>query len=252
LSTKDEILKYRKYRKRRRAKIVLTVFVSTVLAAGIVVTLFFAPFFAAAEIYVTGNERVQENYIIARSGIRLGDNIFRISAQRMVLSISEIPYIREANIRRIFPNRMRIWVSENQPKANVAIGELFAIIDERGNVLEIQQDPYSIPIIRGLNVDGQSPGERITAHNAANLEIGINLLNEIIAGELSDSIISIDVTNLTRITMNFENRINITVDSGYELAYRMMFMRNILDTILPHEQGTLDMSLEHPYFQRTN
>lgn len=252
MSTKDELIKYRKQRKRRRAKILLTAFISIILAAGIIGTLFFAPIFGVSEIYSVGNERISENYIIARSGIRLGDNIFRSSTQRIILNISEIPYVREVSVRRIFPNRMRILVSENEPRANVATGELFAIIDERGNVLEIQQDPYGIPIIRGLNVDRHTPGERLTAHNSANMEIGINLLNEIIANELSESVINIDVTSLTRITMNFENRINIVVGDGNNLAYKIMFMRNILDTIQPHEQGILDMSLAQPYFQRTN
>ena len=245
----NELIRYRKERRRKKAKAVLTIFLCAVVSAGIVGTLFFAPFFNVVEVYSVGNERLDENYIIAASNIRIGDNIFRTGLDSIISDVTAIPYVREANARRVFPNRIRIWVRENEPKANIAIEDLFVAIDERGNVLEFLQEPYRIPTIRGLNVDKASPGERLTAHNSLNMEIALTLINSIISNDISDSIISVDVANLTRISMNYENRINVIMGDANNLAYKVMFMQAIIESeIAPHEQGILDMSLEEPHF----
>ena len=247
-----ELLKYKKARRKKKAKAVFTIFVSLLLSVGIVVTLFFAPVFNVVEIYAVGNDRIAEDYIIAAANVRLGDNVFATSVQRIISNVSAIPYVREANARRIFPNRIRVWVSEAEPQANIAVDEFFAAIDERGMVLEILQHPYDVPIIRGLNVDRLVPGERPVAYNSANFMVGLSLLSEIIANDLINNIVSIDVANLTQISMNFENRINVIIGDANNLDYRIMFFAHIMSTILPHEQGIIDMSLENPYFRRTN
>ena len=255
----DEMQKYRRERKRKRFKARFTIFVCVLLSGGIVVTLFFAPIFEITDIYAIGNNRVTEGEIIARSevlmasGTRSGDNIFRTSSQRIINNVLTIPYIREANARRLFPNRIRIWVRESEPRANIAIyGGRYAIIDERGQILEILSEPYIIPTFYGLDADNPVAGEMLAAENAVNLEVALMILNELINHRISDRIVSIDITSLTQITMNYENRISIIIGNASDLDYKIEFFSNIAGEIAPHEHGVLDMSLQEPFFRRTN
>ncbi|MCL2838944.1 MAG: FtsQ-type POTRA domain-containing protein [Oscillospiraceae bacterium] len=249
-----ELNKYRKERKRKKARTIFTIFVCLFLSVGIVVTLFFAPAFNLVEVYVVGNERLSEGEIIAASELRAragefrGDNIFSTGTQRVISNIMTLPYVQEANVRRVFPNRIRIWVREKEPQAIIAYGEMFVVIDQTGLVLEVLQEQYNLPIIRGLNVDRAIPGEILTAENSTNMYVGLLTLNEIIANQMQTNIISIDVTNLTQITLNYENRIRVIMGDTNNLAYRIMFLQNIVETIPSHEHGTLDMSLENPPF----
>ena len=115
-------------------------------------------------------------------------------------------------------------------------------------VLEVLQEQYNLPIIRGLNVDRAVSGEILTVENPTNMYVGLLTLNEIIANQMQTSIISIDVANLTQITLNYENRIRVIIGDTDNLAYRIMFLQNIMETIPSHEHGTLDMSPENPHF----
>jgi len=255
----DEMLKHRKVRRRKRFKTRFTIFVCLVLSIGIVLTLFFAPIFEITEIYAVGNSRVSEDEIIARSDVfiktdtRSGDNIFRTNVQGIINNILTIPYVRAANVRRVFPNRLRIWVSESEPQANISIyGGRYAVIDERGRVLEISHESFDLPTFQGLNVDNPEPGEALSANVEANIEIALLILNEIIANRMLDRIISIDITSLSHITMNYENRVNVIIGNANDLEYKIMFFSNIAETISPHEHGVLDMSLQQPYFRPTN
>jgi len=243
------------------------VFICAILSVGVVVVIFFAPFFNVTEIYSVGNERLSESAIITASEISVGENIFRTSTQRIISNVMSEPLVREANVRRIFPNRLRIWVRENEPQANIAIGELFAVIDERGYILmELQEQPYSVPVIHGLNVDRHAarPGTRLAAQNSPNMEVAITLLNKLIENDLAESVISIDVTRLTRIEMNYDMRITVILGDAENLDYKIRLFEHIITDetaarelgidgrIQPHEHGILDMSLERPVFSRTN
>jgi len=259
IERQDEMLKYRKARRRKKFKTRFTIFICLVLSIGIVITLFYAPIFEVAEIYAIGNNRVSEDEIIARADVfvktntRAGDNIFRTSTQGIINNVLTIPYVRAANARRIFPNRLRIWVLESEPQANITIdGGRYAIIDERGRILEVSHEAFDIPIFQGLNVDNLIPGESLTASGAVNADIAIAILNEMINNGISDKIVSIDITSLTQITMNYENRINVMLGNANDLEYKIMFFSHIAAEISPHEHGVLDMSLEEPFFRRTN
>ena len=251
-----ELNRLRRERQRKKLKTFLTLLVCVALSAGIVGTIFFAPFFNVAEIYAVGNSRLSEDRIITASEIQVGENIFRTSTQRIISNVTSEPLVHEANVRRIFPNRLRIWVREREPQANVAVGDLFAVIDERGFILmELQEQPYNVPVIHGLNVDRLSarPGTRISAHNSANMEVAITLLNEIIEIGMIDSVISIDVTRLTRIELNYEMRVTVIIGEADELEYKIRLLQHIMTTqIAPHEHGIFDMSIDPPYFNRTN
>ena len=251
----NELNKYRKARKRKKVWTSFTIFIYLIIAAGIVWTIFYAPIFNITKVYSTGNIKLSESEIIAASGCRVGNNIFRSSISSIKAQVTAIPYVRESNVRREFPNRVKIWVRESTPMAIISKNEQFLVIDETGKVLEIilDQNEYSIPTIRGLDVDKYIAGEKFGVTNSKNMDISIICLNEIINSDIHKNIISIDVTNLISIGLNYENRINVNLGEPSNMEYKIRMLKNIVDTkIAPHEQGVLDFSGENPYFRKTD
>ncbi|HEY3239042.1 MAG TPA: FtsQ-type POTRA domain-containing protein, partial [Acidimicrobiia bacterium] len=78
------------------------------------------------------------------------------SAQR----VEALPFVRSARVRRVFPNRVRIWLTERMPAAfatRPAGG--FALLDDTGRVLADRPDrPPDLPEVTGAG-EIPPPGE---------------------------------------------------------------------------------------------
>ncbi len=77
-------------------------------------------FFRVQTIEVTGAKTYSDEEIINASGIEIGDNLFfinRFSASSLIFT--RLPFIEEASIERIMPNRIVITVSESSAMAYI-------------------------------------------------------------------------------------------------------------------------------------
>ena len=104
--------KTKKYRRGRGrlGKILLFLCVVAVLAA---MTVGATVFFQVEQIEVSGNQRYTQEEIIEISGIRNGDNLFRMNKFAIQDHVKEeMPYIEDILIRRRLPNTITIAVKE--------------------------------------------------------------------------------------------------------------------------------------------
>ena len=223
-------------RRRRKRTGVLWTLVFFAVSCGIVWTLFYAPFFNISRIYVVGYSRLTEEEIIAESYAQVGDNIFRTSISEIKQRVRRLPYVKECNAKREFPNRIKIWVRESAPEAIVRyeeqdawIVERFAVTDASGKVLEVRDeidDEYNIPVIDGLLVDGVVPGKVLAAHNKRNFEIAIECVEEIVNNGLLGDVVSVDVSDIDNITLNLQNRIEVNLRESSQIGYKLMLMNS--------------------------
>ena len=122
-------------------------------------------FFDLAEIAIRGNDIVSRDEIIAISGMRFGASLLKFSRAQVKANILLIPYIKDAEITRTFPNKVGIRVSERRPVALVFDGEQYMTLDETGRCLTVSDritaESETLPVIRG---DGETawlaPGEQ--------------------------------------------------------------------------------------------
>ncbi|NLW45541.1 MAG: FtsQ-type POTRA domain-containing protein [Syntrophomonadaceae bacterium] len=92
--------------------------------------------FFIEDIEVTGNHIVPTQEIIALSGINTGQNIFKFKTEASQKAIEVIPYVRQAEVKRIFPNRVRISVVEREAWAYVIHNGGVLVIDNEGVCLD--------------------------------------------------------------------------------------------------------------------
>ena len=96
--------------KSRLGKLIQLLFVLALLAA---VTVGATVFFQVEQVVVTGNSRYTQEEIVAATGIRPGDNLFRMNKfaiQDQVLE--EMPYLEDILIRRKLPSTITVAVRE--------------------------------------------------------------------------------------------------------------------------------------------
>ncbi len=125
--------------RRRRNRNSRSVIMFLALCLAVVVGFYYflhSSVFFIEDIEVTGNHIVPTRDIIALSGIHTGQNIFEFKTEASQKAIEVIPYVRQAVIKRIFPNRVRISVVEREAWAYVIHDGGVLVIDNEGVCLE--------------------------------------------------------------------------------------------------------------------
>jgi cell division protein FtsQ len=80
-------------------------------------------------------------------------NIFSIDLDERRRHLEQIPWVEQATVMRLLPNRIAVSIQERTPVAFAQIGPRVSLIDAKGVVLGMPADrktKYSFPVIRGI------------------------------------------------------------------------------------------------------
>lgn len=109
-----------------------------VLVLAVVTTIaLMLPVFNVVEVYCEGNSEVKTEDIITAAKLETGKNIFLENLGRARRSVESITNIKSAEIRRVFPNKICISVSERVPFAYVPSNGGVVLVSEEGIVLKV-------------------------------------------------------------------------------------------------------------------
>lgn len=108
-------------------------------------------YFRADEIKVTGCNRLDPERIKALSGAREGVNILSVNLAAAGRRLSAEPWIKDVNIRRVFPSKMTIDIQEQEALAIIDFGRSF-LLNADGNIFkEYEGDAVSpLPVVTGV------------------------------------------------------------------------------------------------------
>ncbi len=110
------------------------------LGIGVGVGLLFTPIFHVQEVYCEGNDRISQEEIIAAAEVQMGKNILSERLSEIKKRVAEVPMVEEVKVRRVFPNKIKIWIRERIPAAYIYTDGQAVMIDVEGKVLEIIDD----------------------------------------------------------------------------------------------------------------
>jgi cell division protein FtsQ len=135
-----------------------------------------APAFATADIQINGLQFLTREQILQQAEIRVGKNIFAVSALDAEAKLREHPWIASAKVERRLPGRYTIELSERRAVALLIMGEAFLVASD-GTVFKKLEDgePYDLPLITGLD---QEPFAADRALRASALLNAVALLSE--------------------------------------------------------------------------
>lgn len=141
--------KRRRTRKKKRMPaslrigVLVTVLVLIVAAAGVMM----APVFNITEVYCEGCNNVKNEDIIAAAQIENGTHILLSNIGKAKRQVENNPLVKEASVRRVFPDKICITVTERIPAGYVMRGTECNIIDSEGVVLEVINDSRATMIV---------------------------------------------------------------------------------------------------------
>ena len=93
--------------------------------------------FLLSDIVVMGNEKYDADYIVERSGMKLGTHMLFVDLDEAQEKISEDPYLQVDSVTYIFPSRVRIVITERKAVAGIVGLDSNVIIDKNGYVLSM-------------------------------------------------------------------------------------------------------------------
>lgn len=111
-----------------------------------------SPTFAVENIHVSGLKNASQADVLARCGIRKGDNIFDVDVDDVARALGEHPWIRDVEVRRRLPRSVFISVTEHVPAALADMGGLYYVDDEGKAFKRVSAgDRVDLPILRGIS-----------------------------------------------------------------------------------------------------
>ena len=231
-----------------------------VLALGLVILLF-APFFNIKSIEVEGNSRYTAEEIIDSSGIRIGENGFRklrldpesILELRLLDSedkIKQLPYVKTCIVKIVFPNDIKIHITEREPAAYIVHFDNYLTVDSQGYVLEAgSSPPEGLKEIRGIDFKKYTVGRQLEESKIYLIQTGVDIINTVYNSDkntdvkLWDVLDWVDVVSETSAMMSLDNRIIVRFNPKDKLQYTIDFTKEIFfKKLSTKETGRIEFS----------
>ncbi len=230
------------YRRRRKRSNPLTGIIVFLAAAGIFLLLSTTVFFNTEYIRVTGASNYTAEEIIEASGIKAGDNLVRLNAEKCSSDItSKLVYIETAKLSRSFPNTIIINVEASVPEANFITDGGIYLISRGGKILEKSTEPKA-----GLyNFTGTfprtdlMPGDTYTSADEHKDSAVLKMMELLNTGSY-EKVTSVDVTDRSDITCVYDGRITVKLGAILDMDYKLSFAKEIIETKIGDKtEGTL-------------
>jgi len=104
------------------------------------------------QIEVTGNHLVSREEVLKLFVHDRNRSVLRIPLPTRRAQVEELPWVEEASVQRILPNRLRILVTERTPIAFCRNGSELVLIDSHGVLLDRPAgEGFQFPIVTGLS-----------------------------------------------------------------------------------------------------
>lgn len=253
--TELELKKIQMRRKRRknRMKRRFMAFLFMFVCALIIITVLKAPVFNVRSIVCVGQETLSEKEIIAAAGAKTGENIFISNISRMKRQVAEIPKVAQSNVRRLFPNRIKIWVREAKDAAFIETqsgGYLVTDINARILYSAEKEDERLKTLVKisGAEVASKQVGTVAFAETDANSSSALECLKALEKHSMLDGTRLIDVSKAGTIVINYEDRLRIILGSFDDLDYKLKFINKVkTENLSELERAELDFTGDKLY-----
>lgn len=242
-----EVARRRAQKRRRHRRHILIFFYTSLflVALSAAAILSFTVLFKVTSVSVEGTSRYQQQKIINASGIKTGDNLFRVNTNDASQKIcKKLPYLETATVSRKFPASIVITVKETSVWGAVKNGSKYLLLGGNGKILEnVSAPPKGCTELLGLSVKKTEVGLPIGFANQNQASLYETVLGALQKSSI-DKITSIDFSQVSRILIIYDGRITINLGDPDDLDFKLKFARELLKSnIKSTEKGTLDMSV---------
>lgn len=237
-------------RKRKLKKHILTILLAVVvMCVGLV--LVFSLFFKINTITISGDKVYSDKMITEKSGVAIGENLFKIKEEKLTESLSkELPYVKAVTVERKLPDTLIINVEAAKEVGAITTSKGFVLIDETGKVLDKNASilKENVAVINNVRLKEYVEGEKVVLTDEKKTETLIKLFEAIKNADMQ-LLTEIDLKNINDIKIKYDDRITFAVGSLTNIETKLARGVAALEKeneINAYSEGTLDLKTE-PY-----
>jgi cell division protein FtsQ len=106
---------------------------------------------SAAQIEIQGNRFVPPEAIAEKFSADLGRSVVRVPLTERREALETLPWVEEAHVQRVMPNRIRVEITERAPVAFLRTGSDLSLVDAGGVILDRPADgEFKFPVVSGI------------------------------------------------------------------------------------------------------
>lgn len=233
----------RKHRRSRRNAIYF--FLVILLVVGIGAALSMTLFFNVTDIIVDNETSASEEEIVRASGIQYRDNLVRLDTRAVANRVREnIVYAEHVTVKKKFPAAVTIQVEKAVPVANIATSYGYLLVSGSNRILEAlgegQEPREGLIIIEGFNAAEGTVGMTLTSEDDRRDSV-LRTLTAAVSECGSDRIVSLDMTDLSSIVVQFGEMISFRMGSSSEALYKLRLAEKTIESLNEGKRYQLTM-----------
>jgi cell division protein FtsQ len=106
----------------------------------------------ADQIEIAGNRFVPRDAIVEKFSADMGRSVVRISLGKRRKALESLPWVEQAGVQRVLPNRIRVEITERTPVAFLRTANELSLVDAYGMILERPvEGEFRFPVVNGIN-----------------------------------------------------------------------------------------------------
>lgn len=242
--TKNTKQRNTKRAKRRKKKRISKVFISAVaffMAAVLVVfcmlyITFRTPFFNIEAIDIEGNNQYQNDYIMQKIGIKIGDKIFNVNKKDIKKSLEEELYIKNARVVYELPDRIYLGIEERNESYAILYNDKYIVVDEDGVVLYISNEESNLLTIESLVDILYIEGEVVEFSEISSFDEIFTTLEYCLTNIGKEIVTKLTMLDSNCIVVNTNYGTNIKIDLRNDVRYQLGGAMDIISDRLSKNQ----------------
>ena len=204
-----------------------------IIVAFAVYILTFYVFFRIDNITVKGTSLYDPEQVIAVSGMKKGENLFRTDTSQVEQNLSGfMVYADEIKVRRKLPSSIVITVTEAEPLIILNRTDGIFLYQKAERVLEgdMTAPRNGLLIVKGFEIKDETPNSPLESKDNLKGKILEDISEGLENAGLSD-VLSVDMTDRTDIKLNYDNRIEIRLGSSYDISYKLIIQKQLYNLL---------------------
>ena len=206
-------------------------------------------FFRVRTVEVEGNEDYTDAEIVAATGIDAGDNLFflnRIGAISRMMA--RLPYIQEATVARVLPDKVVITVKESSAVATVLSETSAWMIDRDCKMMTAVTESEAMGLIPVTGITAILPnvGDVIQVKDGdeAKIEYLSEILLEIEVRGLQSRITNLDISDVNSPTLTLDGRFDVILGPKGDTIHKFGLFLSAAEQLASGDTGTIDLSID--------
>lgn len=204
-------------------------------------------FLKVKNIEISGNKIYTTEELMEYVPINLEDNIYSFDANKIESDIkTAFPYIKEVNVVRDLPTKVKITVTEEKAYYAANIANDAYILSSDLKVLECKQNTTAAELglteISLSNVRRCIVGSYMEFVSTRDSDALNALYDNFKANYIQKKIKSVDFSSRFDITFNYDDRFQVYIGDTDNLEIKMRFLIRVIDELEPDAKGTINVS----------